>query len=172
MAEMTFFESFRFIDTYTQAVLKLQEASHAVQRNGADLKEWEAEGKLLKEKIKKEIDALNNLRMVAVRKGQIEKEAVLERGKQAEDSIEPLLQRASTAKGMLDQVSQELNTARETKAVILKEVEHEAAQILQGARAAAEQIALTIEDKRLKSEERLVEVENRIAQIKSSLSKL
>ena len=166
MAEMTDFEAFRFVDTYTEAVLKLRDATHAIRRHGADLKEWEAKGKLVKDKIQKEINVLNEDRALALRKGVIQTDSLIEKGKQAEDSVEPLLQRASTAKAMLEQVSDQLNAAREDKDETIVSAARERDRILQEAYDQAEKIESEADVKVKIAEQRLQDISAKIIQLK------
>ncbi|KKL90960.1 hypothetical protein LCGC14_1899470 [marine sediment metagenome] len=172
MAEMTFLESFRFIDTYTEAVLKLREASHAIQRNGADLKEWEAKGKLIKDKIQKEIDALNKERTQTLKKRNDEEECLLTRGREAEASIKPILAEAKETQEALDVVAKQLKYALEDKAKVIESAKSEVKKILFEAKSEANQIKTEIEKKRLHSEDRLLAVETKIKTLKDGLNNL
>ena len=172
MAEMTFFESFRFIDTYAEAVLKLREASHAIQRNGADLKEWEAKGKLVKDKIQKEIDELTAQQSEKRRKGIIAIDALLEKEAKVKEQIEPTLSEARETREALDRVAKELKEALANKDEAIQSAKLGAEKILKEAYAKASQIATEIEDKRRVSEDRLLGVEAKIKELKSGINSL
>ncbi|HEB27640.1 MAG TPA: hypothetical protein ENI05_07660, partial [Porticoccus sp.] len=67
--EMTYLESFRYIETHTEAMIKLREAARAISRHGADLKKWEADGEVVKKKIQGEINKLTTEQAEKRRKG-------------------------------------------------------------------------------------------------------
>ena len=164
--EMTFLESFRYIDTYTEAVIKLREAAHTISRHGADLKEWEVAGEVVKTRIKKEIDELTTQQAEKRRKGIIAIDSLLEKEAKAKEEIEPTFERVREARSMLDQVSKELNQAREDKALVIESTKADAEHILKEARAEAEVIETGIEDKIKAAKDRLLEVDASIKQLK------
>ena len=172
MAEMTFLESFRYIDTYTEAVIKLQEAAHTISRHGADLKEWEATGEVVKKKIQKEIAVLTNERDVERRKGIIQKDSLLEQGIKAKEQIEPTFVKLREAQERLEKVSKELSETLEAKDFTIRAATAERDRILKEGYDKARIVSSEIEGKRLKSEERLVEVETKIKQLKDNLASL
>ena len=166
MAEMTDFEAFRFVDIYTEAILKLRDATQAIRRHGADLKEWEAKGEVVKKKIQKEIDVLTTEQAEKRRKGVISADSLLEKEAKAKEQIEPTLKRLQETQGMLRQVSLELNQAREDKALLIESTKAELERILKEANEKAK----AVEDEtagRLKlAESRLLEVDASIKQLK------
>ena len=166
MAEMTDFEAFRCVDTYTEAVLKLRDATHAIRRHGADLKEWEAKGKVVKDKIQKEIDVLTTEQAEKRRKGIIAIDALLEKEAKAKEQIEPTLKRLQETQGMLRQVSLELNQAREDKASLIKSAVRESERIMREATDKVRIVESEIEDKVKAAENRLLEVDVSIKQLK------
>ena len=166
MAEMTFLEAFRFINTYTEPVLRLREASIAVSKHGADLKAWEVAGQVVKKKIQMEIDVLTTEQAEKRRKGVIAADSLLEKEAKAKEQIEPTLKRLQETQGMLRQVSLELNQAREDKALFIESAKAESERILKEANEKAK----AVEDEtagRLKlAESRLLEVDASIKQLK------
>ena len=166
MGEMTYLESFRFIDTYAEAVLKLQEASHAIQRNGADLKEWEAKGKLVKDKIQKETAELTTQQAEKRRKGIIAIDALLEKEAKVKEQIEPTLSEARETREALDRVAKELEQALEDKASLIESAIKESNGIMKDAKDRSRMLESEMEEKHLKSQKRLVEVEAKIKQLK------
>lgn len=172
MAEMTFFESFRFIDVYAEAVLKLREAAHAVKKNGTDLEAWEREGKALKSKIQAEVDALNDDLRLALQKREGQKVAFQEEEKSARAELGPTFKRLENARSMLAKVVDELNEAREEKVRVADSTEEDAQRIIKNAKEHADQIKYEVEEKQKASEQRLLGVEDRIEQLKQGITNL
>ena len=166
MTEMTDFEAFRFVDTYTEAILKLRDATHAIRRHGADLKEWEAKGEVVKKKIQGEIDALTNQQAEKRRKGIIAIESLLEREARVKEQLEPTLARERLMQDRLDQVSRELEQTLQAKDFTIKAATTEAERILREANATARQIESETEVKVKAAEKRLLEVDASIKQLK------
>ena len=166
MAEMTDFEAFRFVDTYTEAILKLRDATHAIRRHSADLKEWEVAGEVVKTRIKKEIAELTTQQAEKCRKGIIAIDALIEKEAKAKEEIEPTINRLQEAQGMFDNVLKELNQVREDKALVIESTKADAEHILKEARAEAKVIETEIEDKVKAAEDRLLEVDASIKQLK------
>ena len=89
--EMVFHEAFRIIDNIAEAVAKLKEASVVIQKDGSDLKAWEAEGRVVKDKIRKETTELVNVRELARRNGAEQLLAVKKLIQEARDFGAPAL---------------------------------------------------------------------------------
>ena len=166
MAEMTFLESFRFIDTYTEAVLKLREAAHTISRHGADLKEWEAAGEVVKKKIQKEIDVLNQNHRQATIEGERRKGALLKQESQIKEQIEPTLAKARDARMLLDQVIKELDQAKGARDFTIRAAKEEVERILKEARAEAAAVEDEATDRVKIADKRLLEVDASIKQLK------
>ena len=110
--EMTFFESFRIIDSIAEAVSKIKEASETIRKNGPNLKKWEAEGKATKNKIKKEIDEVKERLHEAQADITAKLKAMQDKAAEAAGAYQPAMDKALSSANMLAQVEDELIQAR------------------------------------------------------------
>lgn len=171
-SEMTFFESFRFIDTYTEAVLKLREAAHTIEKHGADLNKWEAEGREAKDRIKAEIDTLTRALHKEQTRGDEQRATIQAEGLEAAQLIQPTLNRVAEAQEALTRVSNELNRAREDKASLIEEAKVEADQIVKDATDEESLIANEIESKVALAKRKCEAYEARVSELKEDINEL
>ena len=181
--EMTFFESFRIIDSFAEAVMKVKEASEAIRKNGPNLEKWEAEGNVVKKKIHGEIsDLVNNKRRLD---GEYGKRQLLlkEEEERARKEAQPTIAIIKNLKQEVAALLLEVGTTEKSKVQILLETETEKARIFEEAEKQKVSVLEYVQKKKEEcdavvafkfaaADKKLAEVEDTIAAAKKGISEL